>query len=60
MTTRPPNEKELAKMKAEDKDFTEAEKAELEQIRNTEWNLNPNQIKQMSEDLILDRPRSLD
>ena len=64
MTTRPPNKKELAKMaaEAEDKDVDEATEDEVMiwEYEDGSFHISPREIQQMSEDLILDRPRSLD
>ena len=67
MTTRMPNKKELAKMAKEAKEEAKA-KAELEaadevmiwEYDDGSFHISPREIQQMNEDLILDRPRSLD
>jgi hypothetical protein len=62
-----PNKKELAKMaaEAEDKDEDENNAKDEDEVMIWEYedgsfHISPREIQQMNEDLILDRPRSLD
>ena len=59
MTTRMPNKKELAKMAAEAEDKDEDE-VMIWEYEDGSFHISPREIQQMNEDLILDRPRSLD
>ena len=61
MTTRPPNEKELAEMKAElDAADEDEDEVMIWEYDDGSLHISPMEIQRLNEDLILDRPRSLD